>query len=98
MCVMLQCNKCNCGHGHFDTKQNNVLVLANELNEVSLNSFVMNVICYYLSVEQCQLIIWITGKSAEEERLVKMRSDTSNQKNVGIKKELNNYEELCYPE
>lgn len=21
MCVMLQCNKCNCGHGHCDTKQ-----------------------------------------------------------------------------
>ena len=51
-----------------------------------------------MSVEQCQLIIWIIGKSAEEERGVKMRSDTSNQKNIGIKKELNNYEELCYLE
>lgn len=53
----------------------------------------MNVICYYLSVEQCHLIIWIIGKSEEEERGVKMRPDTSNQKNIGIKKELNNYEE-----
>lgn len=37
-------------------------------------------------------------KAAEEERGVKMRPDTSNQKNIGIKKELNNYEELCYLE